>query len=79
MFGSKFFIPNTKDKLSKFDPKSDLGVFLGYSSVSKMYKVCNKRTQNCKRNHTYLFQREEKGFGPEYKQSGKRPGEFVSE
>ena len=30
IFGSECFILNTKDKLSKFDPKSDLGIFLGY-------------------------------------------------
>ena len=34
------------DKLSKFDPKSDPGIFLGYSSVSKAYRVYNKRTQS---------------------------------
>ena len=28
IFGSKCFILNTKDKLSKFDPKSDLKIFL---------------------------------------------------
>ena len=30
---------------TKFDPKSDLGIFLGYSSVSKAYRVYNKKTQ----------------------------------
>ena len=45
IFGSKYFILNTKDKLSKFDPKSNLDVFLGYSFVSKAYKVYNKKTQ----------------------------------
>ena len=44
--GSKCFIFNTKDKLSKFDPKSDPGIFLRYSSVSKAYRVYNKRTQS---------------------------------
>ena len=32
------------DKLSKFDPKSDLGVFLGYYSISKAYRAYSKRT-----------------------------------
>ena len=45
VFGLKCFILNTKDKLSKFDPKFDPGVFLGYSSVSKAYRVYNKKTQ----------------------------------
>ena len=35
---------NTKDNLSKFDPKSDVGIFLGYSNSSKTYRVHNKRT-----------------------------------
>ena len=45
VFGSECFILNTKDKLLKFDPKSDPGIFLGYSSISKAYRVYNKRTQ----------------------------------
>ncbi|GJT77588.1 retrovirus-related pol polyprotein from transposon TNT 1-94 [Tanacetum coccineum] len=35
VFGSKCFILNTKDYLTKFDPKSYEGVFLGYSQNSK--------------------------------------------
>ncbi|XP_070017750.1 uncharacterized protein [Nicotiana sylvestris] len=34
-----------EDQLGKFDAKSDKGVFLGYSSQSKAYKIYNKRTQ----------------------------------
>ena len=41
VFGCKCFILNTKENLSKFDPKSDIGIFLGYSNSSKTY---NKRT-----------------------------------
>ncbi|GJY76029.1 retrovirus-related pol polyprotein from transposon TNT 1-94, partial [Tanacetum coccineum] len=36
------FILNTKDYLSKFDPKSYEGVFLGYSQNSKAYIILNK-------------------------------------
>ncbi|XP_019255262.1 PREDICTED: uncharacterized protein LOC109233861 [Nicotiana attenuata] len=36
---------NGKETLRKFDAKSDEGIFLGYSSQSKAYKVYNKRTQ----------------------------------
>ncbi|KAH9799739.1 hypothetical protein KPL71_000448 [Citrus sinensis] len=32
------------DNLGKFDPKSDVGIFLGYSNSSKVYRVYNKRT-----------------------------------
>ena len=45
VFVFECFILNTKDKLSKFDPKSDPGVFLGYSTVLKAYRVYNKKTQ----------------------------------
>ena len=45
IFGSKCFILNTRDRLSKFDPKSDFRIFLGYTSVSKAYRVFNQRTQ----------------------------------
>jgi len=45
VFGCKCFILNNgKHPLGKFDPKSDVGVFLGYSSVGKAYKIFNKRT-----------------------------------
>lgn len=44
IFRCKCFILNTKDNLGKFDPKSDVGIFLGYSNSSKAYRVYNKRT-----------------------------------
>ena len=45
VFGCKVFILNNgKSPLGKFDPKSDEGVFLGYSSVGKSFRVFNKRT-----------------------------------
>ncbi|KAH9762966.1 hypothetical protein KPL70_001008 [Citrus sinensis] len=44
VFRCKYFVLNTKDNLGKFDPKSDVGIFLGYSNSSKAYRVYNKRT-----------------------------------
>ncbi|KAH9705479.1 hypothetical protein KPL70_011888 [Citrus sinensis] len=44
VFICKCFVLNTKDNLGKFDPKSDVGIFLGYSNSSKAYRVYNKRT-----------------------------------
>ena len=44
VFGCKCFILNTKDNLGKFDSKVDEGIFLGYSTSSKAYRVFNKRT-----------------------------------
>ncbi|GKD95614.1 retrovirus-related pol polyprotein from transposon TNT 1-94 [Tanacetum coccineum] len=42
VFGSKCFILNTKVYLTKFDPKSHEGVFLGYSQNGKAYIILNK-------------------------------------
>ena len=45
-FGCECFIHNNgKEHLSKFQPKADSGIFLGYSNHSKAYKVYNKRLQ----------------------------------
>jgi len=41
---SKCFILNTKDKLDKFDSKSNVIFFLGYFSSSKAYRVYNNIT-----------------------------------
>ncbi|GJT80227.1 retrovirus-related pol polyprotein from transposon TNT 1-94 [Tanacetum coccineum] len=43
MFGCPVFIHNHKDHLGKFDAKADDGYFLGYSSISKAFRVYNKR------------------------------------
>jgi hypothetical protein len=44
VFGSKCYILNTKDYLTKFDPKSYEGIFLGYSQNSKAYIILNKHS-----------------------------------
>ena len=44
VFGCKCFILNEKDALRKFDAKSDERIFLGYSSVSKVFRIFHKRT-----------------------------------
>ncbi|KAJ9546421.1 hypothetical protein OSB04_018964 [Centaurea solstitialis] len=46
IFGCVCYILNNKDNLGKFDSKSDDGIFLGYSSISKTYRVFNKRRQD---------------------------------
>ena len=45
MFGSKCYILNDWENLGKFDAKSDEGIFLGYSTTSRAYRVFNKRTK----------------------------------
>ena len=43
-FGCKCYILNTGSNLDKFDAKSDVGIFVGYSPHSKAYRVLNRRT-----------------------------------
>ncbi|GKA40617.1 retrovirus-related pol polyprotein from transposon TNT 1-94 [Tanacetum coccineum] len=51
----KCFILNTKDYLTKFDPKSYEGVFLGYSQNSKAYIILNKHTKKIKESLNVTF------------------------
>ena len=55
VFGCKCFILNTKDNLEKFDSKADKGIFLGYSTSSKAYRVFNKRTLIVKESMHVIF------------------------
>ncbi|GJY19639.1 retrovirus-related pol polyprotein from transposon TNT 1-94 [Tanacetum coccineum] len=55
VFGSKCFILNTKDYLTKFDPKSYEGVFLGYSQNSKAYIILNKHTRKVEESLNVTF------------------------
>ena len=45
IFGSKCYILNDRENPRKFDAKSDEGIFLGYSTNSRAYRVHNKRTK----------------------------------
>nr|GEU78759.1 copia protein [Tanacetum cinerariifolium] len=53
VFGSKCF--NTKDSLTKFDPKSYESIFLGYSQNSKAYIILNKHTRKVKESLNVTF------------------------
>ncbi|GJY94284.1 retrovirus-related pol polyprotein from transposon TNT 1-94 [Tanacetum coccineum] len=55
VFGSKCFILNTKDYLTKFDQKSYEGVFLGYSQNSKAYIILNEHTMKIKESLNVTF------------------------
>ncbi|GKB83994.1 retrovirus-related pol polyprotein from transposon TNT 1-94 [Tanacetum coccineum] len=55
VFGSKSFILNIKYYLTKFDPKSYEGVFLGYSQNSKAYIILNKHTMKIKKSLNVTF------------------------
>jgi len=45
VFGCVCYILNDRDHLGKFEAKSDEGVFLGYATNSRAYRVYNMRTQ----------------------------------
>jgi len=45
VFGSKCYILADRDYRRKMDPKSDEGIFLGYSTNNRAYRVYNNRTQ----------------------------------
>ena len=62
IFRPECSILNTKDKLSKFDPKYDPGIFLGYSSMSKAYRVYNKKTQVVEETIHITFKEKKKDF-----------------
>nr|GEV72695.1 UBN2 domain-containing protein [Tanacetum cinerariifolium] len=52
---SRCFILNTKDYLTKFDPKSYECVFLGYFQNSKAYTVLNKHTKKVEESLNVTF------------------------
>ena len=45
IFGSTCFILKNREYVRKFDSQSDEGIFLGYSSTGKAYRMYNKRTK----------------------------------
>ena len=45
IFGSTCYVFNDREHLGKFDSKSDIGIFLGYSNNSKAYNVFNRRSK----------------------------------
>nr|GEX25985.1 retrovirus-related Pol polyprotein from transposon TNT 1-94 [Tanacetum cinerariifolium] len=55
VFGCPVFIYNHKDHLGKFDAKADDGYFLGYSFVSKDFRVFNIRRQQVEETYHVTF------------------------
>nr|GEW86633.1 retrovirus-related Pol polyprotein from transposon TNT 1-94 [Tanacetum cinerariifolium]GEY05463.1 retrovirus-related Pol polyprotein from transposon TNT 1-94 [Tanacetum cinerariifolium] len=55
VFGIKCFILNTKYYLTKFDPKSYEGIFLGYSQNSKAYIILYKHTRKVEESLNVTF------------------------
>ena len=44
-FGSECYILKDGENLGKFDVKSDVGIFRGYSTTSKAYMIYNQNSQ----------------------------------
>ncbi|GJR40928.1 retrovirus-related pol polyprotein from transposon TNT 1-94 [Tanacetum coccineum] len=55
IFGCLVYIHNHKDYLGKFDEKADDGYFLGYSLVSKAFRVFNTRRQQTEETYHIIF------------------------
>ncbi|GKA66798.1 retrovirus-related pol polyprotein from transposon TNT 1-94, partial [Tanacetum coccineum] len=55
VFGCPVFIHNHKDHLGKFDAKADEGYFLGYSFISKAFRVFNTRRQQVEKTYHVTF------------------------
>nr|GEV54274.1 retrovirus-related Pol polyprotein from transposon TNT 1-94 [Tanacetum cinerariifolium] len=55
VFGCPIYIDNHKNILRKFDEKADDGYLLGYSLVSKAFRVFNPRRQQTKETYYIIF------------------------
>ncbi|GJW86408.1 hypothetical protein Tco_0161748 [Tanacetum coccineum] len=55
VFGCPVYIHNHKDHLGKFDEKADDGYLLGYSLVSKAFRVFNTRRQQTEETYHIIF------------------------
>ncbi|GKE17081.1 retrovirus-related pol polyprotein from transposon TNT 1-94, partial [Tanacetum coccineum] len=55
VFGCPMFIHNHKDHLDKFDANADDGYFLGYSFISKYFRVFNTRRQQVEKTYHVTF------------------------
>nr|GEU42869.1 retrovirus-related Pol polyprotein from transposon TNT 1-94 [Tanacetum cinerariifolium] len=54
-FGCHVTILNTLDQLGEFDGKSDEGIFVGYSTISKAFRVYNIKTRKVEENLHITF------------------------
>ncbi|GJX10386.1 retrovirus-related pol polyprotein from transposon TNT 1-94, partial [Tanacetum coccineum] len=55
VFGCPVYINNHRDHLGKFDEKADDGYLLGYSLISKAFRVYNTRRQQTKETYHITF------------------------
>ncbi|GJV78095.1 retrovirus-related pol polyprotein from transposon TNT 1-94, partial [Tanacetum coccineum] len=45
VFGALCYPTNDNDELGKLDAKADIGIFVGYASAKKVFRIYNKKTQ----------------------------------
>jgi hypothetical protein len=61
-FGGICYILRDRENLGKFDPKSDEGIFLGYSTNSRAYRVYNTRTETVMESINVVIDDESKAY-----------------
>nr|GEZ03280.1 integrase, catalytic region, zinc finger, CCHC-type, peptidase aspartic, catalytic [Tanacetum cinerariifolium] len=45
VFGALYYPTNDSENLSKLQPKADIGIFIGYASTKKAFRIYNQRTR----------------------------------
>lgn len=55
VFGSMYFLFNSKEHRNKFHTKADEEIFLGYSLNSKAYRVLNKKKKKIEESYYVTF------------------------
>ncbi|GKA75421.1 retrovirus-related pol polyprotein from transposon TNT 1-94 [Tanacetum coccineum] len=45
VFGSLYYLTNESEDLGKLNAKADIGIFVGYASAKKAFRIYNRRTQ----------------------------------
>ena len=56
MFGTKYFVHiNDKKEIDKFEAKSELVIFLGYSETSRVYRIYNLKNDTVEESPHVIF------------------------
>ena len=56
VFGTRCFVHiNDKKNIDKFEPKSELGIFLGYSETSRAYQIFNLKNDTVEESPHVIF------------------------
>ncbi|MCM3002365.1 hypothetical protein M3647_33385, partial [Paenibacillus cellulositrophicus] len=63
VFGCKCYILKKGTHLSKFESKTDVGIFVGYSAESHAYRVYNKTTSRVVETSNVTFEEDDVSLG----------------